>query len=104
MLNVIRDWWNVMARRRRFGVGQRRKRSRPPPYVLEREKAKREQEQAIPIELVKSSYQPTKAELEEDVRLPGDGGEVTMEDLKEIGRALVQPVDVTWRDKPRGKD
>ena len=91
-----------MARRKRFGIG--RKRRRGPPYVLEREKAKREQEQAMPIELVKSSYQPTKAELEEDVRLPGDGGEVAMEDLKEIGRALVQPVDVTWRDKPRGKD
>ena len=104
MLNVIRDWWHEMARRKRFGIGRRRKKSNPPPYVLEREKAKREQEQAMPIELVKSSYQPTKAELEEDVRLPRDGEEVTMEDLKEIGRALIQPVDVTWRDKPRGED
>ena len=103
MMRVIRDWWNAMARRKRFGIGRKRRRG-PPPYVLEREKARREQEQAMPIELVKSSYQPTKAELEEDVRLPGDGGEVTMEDLREIGRALVQPVDVTWRDKPRGKD
>ena len=58
----------------------------------------------MPIELVRSNYQPTKVELKEDVRLPEDGGPVTMEDLKEIGRALVQPVDVTWRDKPKGRD
>lgn len=97
MLNAVIYWWEEMARRRR-------KKSNPPPFVLERARAKREQEQTMPIELVKSSYQPTKAELEADVRLPEDGGEVTMEDLEEIGRALVRPVDVTWRDKPRRKN
>ena len=55
----------------------------------------------IEAEFVRSRYQPTKAELEEDMRLPEDGGEVTLEDLKEMGRALVHPVDVTWRNKPR---
>ena len=62
MLNVIRDWWHEMAKRRRFGIG-RRKRSQPPRYVLERTRAQREQEQEMPIELVRSRYQPTKAEL-----------------------------------------
>ena len=57
----------------------------------------------IEVELVRSRYQPTKAELEEDMRLPEDGGPITMEELEEIGRALVQPVDVTWRDKPKRK-
>ena len=55
----------------------------------------------IKVEFVSSRYQPTKAELEEDMRLPEDAGVVTLEDLEEMGRALVHPVDVTWRDKPR---
>ena len=55
------------------------------------------------VEFVRSRYQPTKAELEEDVRLPEDGEPITMEEFEEIGRALVQPVDVTWRDKPKRK-
>ena len=54
-----------------------------------------------PIDLVRSSYQPKKAELEEDVRLPEDGGPITMEEFEEIGRALVQSVNVTRRDKPK---
>ena len=55
------------------------------------------------VEFVRSRYQPTKAELEEDMRLPEDGGPITLEELEEIGRALVHPVDVTWRDKPERK-
>ena len=55
------------------------------------------------VEFVRSRYQPTKAELEEDMRLPEDGGPITMEDLEEIGRALVHPVNVTWRDKPKSR-
>lgn len=71
-----------------------------------REKAEVEAEQnpALEVEFVRSRYQPTKAELEEDMRLPEDGGVVTLENLEEMGRALVQPVDVTWRDKPRKGD
>lgn len=53
------------------------------------------------VEFVNSRYQPTKAELEEDMSLPEDDGVATLEDLEEMGRALVHPVDVTWRDKPR---
>ena len=56
------------------------------------------------VEFVRSRYQPTKAELEEDMRLPEDGGPITMEKFEEMGRALVHPVDVTWRDKPKRDD
>ena len=56
------------------------------------------------VEFVRSRYQPTKAELEDDMRLPEDGGPITMEEFEEIGRALVHPVDVAWRDKPKRKD
>ena len=55
------------------------------------------------VEFVRSRYQPTKAELEEDMRLPEDGDPITLGDFEEIGRALVHPVDVTWRDKPGQK-
>ena len=58
----------------------------------------------VGVEFVRSRYQPTKAELEGDLRLPEDGGPITLEEFEEIGRALVQPVDVTWRDKPKRKD
>ena len=47
------------------------------------------------IELVKEPYQPTKAELEEDMRVESD--------FEELARALVQPVNVRWIDKPRSR-
>ena len=47
------------------------------------------------VELVRSTYQPTKAELKEDLRV-----DATMD---EIGSALVQPVNVRWIDKPRNR-
>ena len=48
------------------------------------------------VELVRSTYQPTKAELKEDLR-----ADATMD---EIGSALVQPVNVRWIDKPRNRN
>lgn len=45
------------------------------------------------VELLSSSYQPTRAELEEDLRV-----NATMD---EIGKALVQPVRIRWTDKPK---
>ena len=45
------------------------------------------------VELVKSSYQPTKAEKEEEFRV-----EASME---EIADAVLSPVDIRWIDKPR---
>ena len=49
------------------------------------------------VELVRRDYQPTKAELEEDFshELPDD---LTFEELT---KAMVQPVNVRWIDKPR---
>ena len=56
----------------------------------------------LTIELVKSSYQPSKAELEEDVRedIPGD---TAMHKLRNLTRAMVEPVKVRWIDKPRSR-
>ena len=76
-------------------------------HAREKAEAEAEADQTptpMEVEFVRSRYQPTKAELEEDMRLPADGGVVTLEDLEEMGRALVHPVDVTWRDKPRKGD
>ena len=47
------------------------------------------------IELVKDSYQPTKAELEQDMRVEAD--------FEELARALVQPVNIRWIDRPRNR-
>lgn len=47
------------------------------------------------IELVKSTYQPTKAELEQDLRVPAT--------FEEAVNALVQPVKIRWIDKPRDR-
>lgn len=51
------------------------------------------------VKLVKSSYQPNKADLEEDFRLdvPGDS---TLEKFKKLTRSMVQPVNVRWIPKP----
>ena len=46
------------------------------------------------VSLVRSSYQPSKAEQEEPIEFP-EG--TTPDDLAE---ALVQPVDVTWKPRP----
>ena len=45
------------------------------------------------VELVKSSYQPTKAEMEEDFRINATP--------EEIADALLAPVKGRWIDKPR---
>ena len=54
------------------------------------------------VELVKSSYQPTKAEMEEEfsVEVPGDTVE---ERLANLGRAITRTVGVRWIDKPRNR-
>ncbi len=49
------------------------------------------------VTLVDRNYQPTKAEMEEDfsAEIPDD---LTFEELT---KAMVQPVNVRWIDKPR---
>ena len=48
-----------------------------------------------PVTLVRSSYQPSKAEQEDLIEFP-EG--TTPDDLAE---AVVQPVDVTWKNRPK---
>ena len=51
------------------------------------------------VEMVKSGYQPTKAEMEEVVALrKADGSAPTME---EIAQAVLQPAKIRWIDQPR---
>ena len=53
-------------------------------------------------DLVRSSYQPTQAELEEelDIAVPGD----TLEERMSFAvRALTETVNIRWIDKPRNR-
>ena len=46
------------------------------------------------VTLVRSDYQPSKAELEEPIEFP----EGTTPD--DLARAVMQPVDITWKPRP----
>ena len=46
------------------------------------------------VSLIRSSYQPSKAELEEPIEFP-EG--MTPDELAE---AVVQPVDIDWKNRP----
>ena len=47
------------------------------------------------VELVRSGYQPTKAEMNEEFEV-----NTSMED---VGKALMQPINPRWIDKPRNR-
>ena len=47
------------------------------------------------VELVRTSYQPTKREKEEDLRVDAS--------FEEIVDAVLSPVDIRWIDKPRNR-
>ena len=47
------------------------------------------------VELVKSDYQPTKAEQEEEFQINAS--------MEELTRAVVQPIKPRWIDKPRNR-
>ncbi len=47
------------------------------------------------VELVRSDYQPTKAEQEEEFR--------TDASMEEIADAVLSPVNVRWIDRPRNR-
>ena len=54
------------------------------------------------VELVHSSYQPSKAELEEEVSLdiPGE----TVEDrMRNLAKAVKGPVNIRWISRPRSR-
>lgn len=46
------------------------------------------------VALVRSEYQPSKAELEEAVEFPDD---LTPD---ELATAVMQPVEIDWKDRP----
>ena len=51
------------------------------------------------VELVKTDYQPKKAEIEEEFTLrKRDGSRASVEDLS---RAVLRPIKARWIDKPR---
>ena len=54
------------------------------------------------IELVKKDYQPTKADLEDEFSLDVPGS-TPLERLRNLTRAMVQPVKVRWISKPRNR-
>ena len=47
------------------------------------------------VELVRSDYQPTKAEKEEEFRVDSS--------MEEIADAVLSPVNVRWIDRPRNR-
>ncbi len=47
------------------------------------------------VELVKSSYQPTKAEKKEEIQINAT--------LDELVETAVRPVNIRWIDKPRSR-
>ena len=54
------------------------------------------------VELVKSTYRPTKREMEEKFSLdvPGD---TVMEKMENAARTLTKPVKIRWINKPRSR-
>ena len=51
------------------------------------------------IKLVDAKYQPSKAEMEKDLRSKTPG-EVTLDEFARMAGQLVQPVDIEWKEKP----
>ena len=66
---------------------------------IKQKEAKKNQPKTV--ELVKSGYQPTKHEMEEEFSVhKKDGSEPTLSDLTD---ALLQPVKARLIDKPRNR-
>ena len=53
------------------------------------------------VELVKSTYQPTKAEMEEEFKMDHPG--TTEERMEVLADGLLQPVKPRWIDRPRSR-
>ena len=54
-------------------------------------------------ELVKSSYQPTRAELEEKITLDFPPGLTVEERFTMLADSMLNPVNIRWIDKPRSR-
>ena len=57
------------------------------------------------VELVRSTYHPTKREKEMDgiPPLSDDAPEDITERMEMLGQAITEPVDIRWIDKPRNR-
>ncbi len=58
------------------------------------------------VEIVRSTYRPTKAEINQEfeVDLPeGDNQNHADAAMEELGKAMTQPVKPRWIDKPRSR-
>jgi len=51
-----------------------------------------------PVNLVRSEYQPSKAELEEPIDMTRPDG--TLPTPEELARASLRPVSVNWKHRP----
>lgn len=55
------------------------------------------------VELVKSSYQPSKAELEDDSPLKFPAGMSVTERMEALSKAMLKPINPRWIDRPRSR-
>ena len=55
------------------------------------------------VELVKSTYQPSKAEKEEAENLVISKADGSLPSLEELAQAVLRPIKVRWIDKPRNR-
>ncbi len=53
------------------------------------------------VELVKSTYQPTKAEMEEEFKMDHTG--TVRERMEALADGLLQPIKTRWIDRPRSR-
>ncbi len=53
------------------------------------------------VELVKSSYQPTKVEKDEEFKMDHPG--TVKERMEALADGLLQPIKTRWIDRPRSK-
>ena len=49
------------------------------------------------VKLVRSEYQPSKAELQEEINLPS----IENKSLEQIAQKVLQPVNIKWVDNPK---
>ena len=57
-----------------------------------------DQNEKCRVKLVRSTYQPKKAEVEEEIEIRNPDG--TVPTAEEIAAAVIQPVEVEWVDSP----
>ena len=53
------------------------------------------------VEMVKSTYQPTKAEMEDEFKMDHPG--TVRERIDALAKGLLQPIKTRWIDRPRSR-